>query len=316
MQPVPPDTDNSPAGEVPGSPGVPAFTLSASEPSAIPVLIAAPHAGRAYPASLLAAMRSPGFSTLRLEDRLADQLGQAVARATGAALLVAHAPRAMIDLNRAPDDIDWEMVEGGPADAPNGHGFGRRARTGLGLIPRRLPGLGELWKRRLPLAEMEARIATVHAPYHAVLADALGRLRERWGAALLIDLHIDATAGGARSGTGCADRAGRPIRRRQPWSTGGRGVRPFSRQRFRCCAQPALCRRVRAGTPRATRIAASTRSSSRWTGRHILIRRTRRAGRGLRGDGGGAGRAGCAAGRRSRGIGSGNPGIALDRGCR
>lgn len=189
MQPVPPDTDDSPAGEVPGSPGVPAFTLSASEPSAIPVLIAAPHAGRAYPASLLAAMRSPGFSTLRLEDRLADRLGQAVARATGAALLVAHAPRAMIDLNRAPDDIDWEMVEGGPADAPNGHGFGRRARTGLGLIPRRLPGLGELWKRRLPLAEMEARIATVHAPYHACLADALGRLRERWGAALLIDLH-------------------------------------------------------------------------------------------------------------------------------
>jgi len=191
MRPTPPDIDDSPtrAGEIPGSPGMPAFSLTACEPSAIPVLIAVPHAGRAYPDAVLAAMRNPGFSTLRLEDRLADRLGQAVACASGAGLLVAHAPRAMIDLNRASDDVDWDMIEDAPPATPPAHGPGRRARSGLGLVPRRLPGLGELWKRRIPLAELNARIAAIHAPYHACLCAALESLRERWGAALLIDLH-------------------------------------------------------------------------------------------------------------------------------
>src|SRR5262245_29016155 len=105
------DSQRSDGGVIPGAPGVPAFSLSGPVPSAIPVLIAVPHAGRAYPAPLLARMRNPGFAALRLEDRYADRLGEALAQATGAILLTAHAPRAMIDLNRAPDDIDWEMFD-------------------------------------------------------------------------------------------------------------------------------------------------------------------------------------------------------------
>ena len=38
-----------------------------------------------------------------------------------------------------------------------------------GLVPRRLPGLGELWKRRMSEAELAARIEQVHRPYHAAL---------------------------------------------------------------------------------------------------------------------------------------------------
>ena len=96
-------------GQIPGSNGAPAFVISGPSPSAIPVLIAVPHAGRAYPGSLLERMRNPGFAALRLEDRYVDLLAVEVAKATGATLLVANAPRAMIDLNRAADDIDWEM---------------------------------------------------------------------------------------------------------------------------------------------------------------------------------------------------------------
>ena len=66
---------------------------------------------------------------------------------------------------------------------------GRRARSGLGLVPRRLPGLGELWRHRLAPDELAARIERVHQPYHAMLAAGLEQLRDRWGAALLIDLH-------------------------------------------------------------------------------------------------------------------------------
>ncbi|WP_423142129.1 N-formylglutamate amidohydrolase [Parablastomonas sp. CN1-191] len=179
-------------GSIPGGGGTPAFTLTLGDPSPLPVLLAVPHAGRAYPGTLLERMRNPGFAALRLEDRFADLLAERVARETGAALLVAHAPRAMIDLNRAADDVDWEMFGRGErhlAQEIGSYTPGRRARTGLGLIPRRLPGLGELWKRRHDHAELDARLAEIHAPYHACVDAALARLTDRWGAALLIDLH-------------------------------------------------------------------------------------------------------------------------------
>ena len=169
------DSTQRVGGRIPGGGGMPAFTLTAPEPSALPVLLAVPHAGRAYPGSLLERMRNPGFAALRLEDRYADVLAERVGRQTGAALLVAHAPRAMI---------------GRRANGVAGcYAAGRRARAGLGLIPRRLPGLGELWKRRHDEDELTARLDGIHTPYHDCLDEMLARLRERWGAALLLDLH-------------------------------------------------------------------------------------------------------------------------------
>lgn len=184
-----PDSLPIAGGTIPGSPQVPAFRLTWPEPSQVPVLIAVPHAGRAYPGSLVEQMRHPGHAALRLEDRYADLLGEQVAAATGAALLVALAPRAMIDLNRATDDVDWEMFARGKPAGIGSYTPGLRVRSGLGLIPRRLPGLGELWKRRHDEDELAARIAQIHAPYHACLTERLAMLRDRWGAALLIDLH-------------------------------------------------------------------------------------------------------------------------------
>lgn len=182
------DSQDGFGGEIPGSGGQSAFARSGPRPSAIPVLIAVPHAGRTYPAPLLERMRNPSWAALRLEDRYVDLLGEAVAAATGAALLTAHAPRAMIDLNRSADDVDWEMF-GRRNDDMGSYTPGRRARSGLGLIPRRLPGIGELWKRRHEEPELTARIAGIHEPYHAELARELTALRKRWGAALLLDLH-------------------------------------------------------------------------------------------------------------------------------
>jgi N-formylglutamate amidohydrolase len=177
-------------GSIPGaSAGQPAFALTLRDQPPVPVLLSVPHAGRAYPADLSEIMRNHAAACVRLEDRFIDLVAEAVARETGAALLVAQAPRALVDLNRAPDDVDWDMVVGGPPERRVRHAAGRRARSGLGLVPRRLPGLGELWRRRLTHAELVARIEQVHQPYHAALAAALEQLRDRWGAALLIDLH-------------------------------------------------------------------------------------------------------------------------------
>jgi N-formylglutamate amidohydrolase len=183
-----PGIEGERGGTIPGT-GEAAFTFRRPARMPLPVIVAAPHGGRAYPPELLARMRDSSYAQLRLEDRHIDAMADAVAEQTGAALLVAHAPRAMLDLNRATDDMDWSMV----ADVvPSGarHSLAnRRARSGLGLVPRRLPGLGEVWKHRMTGAELEARVAGIHTPYHAALAIALEDLRDRWGAALLIDLH-------------------------------------------------------------------------------------------------------------------------------
>lgn len=177
-------------GHIPSQPDLPAFTVQVLDPSPIPIVIAVPHAGRTYPRIVLERMRHPDYAPPRLEDRHADALAQAVAQETGATLLVAHAPRAMLDLNRAPQDIDWDMIVGAPPRAAGAvSGPALRARSGLGLVPRRLPGLGELWKHRLPYEELVERIAAIHEPYHAMLARILHEVRDRWGAVLLIDLH-------------------------------------------------------------------------------------------------------------------------------
>ena len=177
-------------GSIPGAPaGQPAFTLTLRDPAPVPVLLAVPHAGRVYPGEFAEIMRNQAAACVRLEDRFVDLVAEAVARETGAGLLVAHAPRAVVVLNRAPDDVDWDMVVGGSPERRVRHAAGRRARSGLGLVPRRLPGLGELWRRRLTHDELVARIDHVHQPYHAALAAGLEQLRDRWGAALLIDVH-------------------------------------------------------------------------------------------------------------------------------
>lgn len=176
-------------GIIPGTPGTHAWSLSGPKPSAIPIVIAVPHAGRAYPADILRSLRNPEAASLRLEDRLVDSVGRAVARDTGATLLIANAPRAMIDLNRAPEDVDWEMFARDDRTGSRTSEPSRRARSGLGLIPRRVPGTGELWNRQHRSEELAARIAGIHDPYHRALAGVLADLKSRWGVAVLLDLH-------------------------------------------------------------------------------------------------------------------------------
>lgn len=182
------DSHGLAGGAIPGT-GAPAFQLWLPPSAPLPVLIAAPHGGRDYSDDLRARMRNPEYAALRLEDRHVDTLALEIARQTGAALLVARAPRALIDLNRASDDIDWDMIAGAAPRGQRRSLANRRSRAGLGLVPRRLGGLGEIWNRPLTRDELDRRISGVHQPYHRQLGQALESIRDRWGAALLIDLH-------------------------------------------------------------------------------------------------------------------------------
>ena len=198
-----------------------------------PVILSVPHAGREYPAALLAAARLPRARLEALEDRLADRLiGTAVA--AGATALVARRARAWIDLNRDERELDPAMVEGGSAQAylPTA-----RMRGGLGLIPRRVGTAGEIYGTRLEAGDLAARIGDYRA-WHAALAELLAAARARCGIAVLLDVHsmppMPAEHGiviGDRHG-GSADRrfvaaieqeaeiAGLPVVRNHPYAGG------------------------------------------------------------------------------------------------
>lgn len=151
-----------------------------------PVVIAVPHAGRDYPPEALAASRGGERILSLLEDRHADVLTQGLIEA-GHCVFVARCPRALIDLNRDEREMDAGSVARLPA------GFATLAsaklRGGLGLLPRSLARHGELWRERPDFAVVVDRIARVHRPYHAALAEALAAARMRNGAAVLLDLH-------------------------------------------------------------------------------------------------------------------------------
>ena len=169
---------------------LPAFQYNAPTSMPLPVLIAVPHAGRAYPQSVLDQMRDQELCQLRLEDRYIDHVALAIAKQTGTGFLLADAPRALLDLNRSHTDVDWGMVQGaGRQRVSHRTNPSRRARNGLGLVPRRLPGFGEIWREPLPRGTLDRRIETIHRPYHQFLTRELEAIRDSWGAALLIDLH-------------------------------------------------------------------------------------------------------------------------------
>ncbi|RVT43595.1 N-formylglutamate amidohydrolase [Sphingobium algorifonticola] len=168
----------------------PAFDLYGADgidaPPASPVVVSVPHAGRAYPAPLLALSRVPAATLRRLEDRYADLLVHGLI-ARGHDVLLAHAPRALIDLNRDTREIDPVMLRSLPHGVPLL--ASAKLRGGLGLVPRRLPGVGDLWRGPIDWADVRQRIAAVHAPYHATLADRLARARAAFGYAILLDVH-------------------------------------------------------------------------------------------------------------------------------
>ncbi|WP_174297371.1 N-formylglutamate amidohydrolase [Sphingomonas bacterium] len=157
-----------------------------------PVVLSVPHAGRAYPAALMAQLAVPLATARLLEDRHVDAV--ALAALGGETMLVQRQARAWIDLNRREDERDPAAEAGMPAVTVGGMPApavepSARVRAGLGLVPLRVGGRAELWRRRWTGGEVMARIVADHRPYHVAVADALGAAAARFGAAVLVDLH-------------------------------------------------------------------------------------------------------------------------------
>lgn len=149
------------------------------------MILSVPHAGRDYPPALIDALGVPFEQLLPLEDRHVDRVALLARR--DETLFVASRPRAWIDLNRGEHERDPAIDLG--ADPKAQPGGSSKLRGGLGLVPRRASGTTALWRRRFSAAEIDARIARDHRPYHATLSSALRSARERFGRAVLLDIH-------------------------------------------------------------------------------------------------------------------------------
>jgi N-formylglutamate deformylase len=142
-----------------------------------------PHSGRDYPADLIRRSRLTPLGLRASEDVLVDALF-AAAPEHGAPLLAATAPRAWLDLNRAPTELDPALIRG-----VRPQGLNQRIAAGLGVVPRVVAEGAQIYRGKIDLEEAEARIRTVHEPYHAMLESLLARARDVFGIAVLFDCH-------------------------------------------------------------------------------------------------------------------------------
>ena len=133
---------------------------------AAPVVFDSPHSGSDYPDDF--EHRIERAYLRQTEDAFIDELFEA-APSTGAVLLCALFPRSYVDPNRAPDDLDPDLIDG---EWPHRLNPGEKSRLGVGLIPTREPG-GSVYDRKLTVAEARRRIERFYWPYHRELEQAL-----------------------------------------------------------------------------------------------------------------------------------------------
>src|SRR5690606_130946 len=138
------------------------------EPAALsgPVVCNSPHSGCAYPSSFLAQSRLDLETLRRSEDTFVDELF-ADAVKFGVPVMRAHFPRAFLDVNREPYELDPRMFDGRLPPFANTRSL--RVAGGLGTIARVVGDAREIYHRRLPVEEALARIELYYKPYHRSL---------------------------------------------------------------------------------------------------------------------------------------------------
>ena len=145
-----------------------------------------PHAGDVYPASFLQASHLDATALRRSEDAFVDRLFAGVV-GLGAPLMRARFPRAYLDLNREPYELDPRMFEG--RLPPHANTRSMRVAGGLGTVPRIVADGHDIYRERLPVMEALRRIEVLYKPYHRTLRSLLKRTVERFGHVVLIDCH-------------------------------------------------------------------------------------------------------------------------------
>lgn len=113
-----------------------------------------------------------------------------------AACVRARFSRLVVDLNRAADDVDLQVVPDHPSPMPreNPSGTSGRRRPALrvenrGVVWANAIGNIPMFSRPLSFPDFTRRIESFHAPYYRAVAVLLERRVQRFGHAILLDAH-------------------------------------------------------------------------------------------------------------------------------
>ena len=178
-----------------GEAGAAPCAIFAPGAQAIPLVAASPHSGRDYPEDFLAAARLDPLTLRRSEDGFVDELF-ATAPRRGAPLLCALFPRAFIDVNREPYELDPTMFEDRLPAYVNTRS--PRVSAGLGTIPRVVANGHEIYPGKLSFREAQRRVDTLYRPYHRALEGLVRATLDRFGHCILVDCHSMPSAGDGR----------------------------------------------------------------------------------------------------------------------
>ena len=159
----------------------------------LPLVFASPHSGCDYSQAFLAASRLDPLALRRSEDSFVDEIFEAAPR-LGAPLIRALFPRAFVDANREPFELDPAMFEDQlPAYANT---RSPRVAAGLGTIARVVANGADIYRGKLAFAEALGRIRRYYWPYHKALGELVDRTRAGFGCCVLVDCHSMPSVGG------------------------------------------------------------------------------------------------------------------------
>ncbi len=163
----------------------------------LPLVVASPHSGCDYPVDFVAASRLDPLTLRRSEDAFVDEIFAATPR-LGAPMLAARFPRAYLDVNREPWELDPAMFADALPDYVNARS--PRVRMGLGTIARVVASGEEIYGGKLCFAEARERVEQLYHPYHAALSRLVEETAADFGFCLVVDCH--SMPSGAHGGAG------------------------------------------------------------------------------------------------------------------
>ncbi|MGC6511884.1 MAG: N-formylglutamate amidohydrolase [Parvibaculales bacterium] len=149
-------------------------------------VLTSPHSGHLYPVDFVDSARLSAHDLRRSEDAHVDRL---VERAPqyGAAVMAAIYPRAYLDLNRGPYELDPSMF--GEPLPDYAETDGPRVKSGLGTIARIVADRMPIYRDKLTVEEAEKRISEIHVPFHNKLTSLLKQAVVAHNHAYLLDIH-------------------------------------------------------------------------------------------------------------------------------
>jgi len=151
-----------------------------------PIVLASPHSGNCYDKGFVDKSRLTLPELRRGEDAFIDELFVA-AKDLGIPLIAAHFPRAFVDANRAPWELDSDMF----ADPLPGFVTTQSPRitAGLGTVAKFAAGNRQIYRHKLNFSDIQNRIKNTHFPYHKKLTELINNTRNKFQRCLLIDCH-------------------------------------------------------------------------------------------------------------------------------